>query len=64
MPMSEAQPMSSRQEITTSLIKRAAELWGNERAKEIGPAIEEATENIWQISHDLPSTHEEPGFYF
>ena len=64
MPMSKAQPITSREEIARSLKERAAQLWGIERADAIGSIIEEVAQNVWQLSQDLPDAHEEPGFYF
>ena len=56
--------MRSREEIAGSLEKRAAELWGSDRARALGPVIEVTANNIWQISQDPPPPDEEPGFYF
>ena len=64
MSMSESQPMASKEELALSMKKRAIELWGAERASEIGLNIEGMAERIYQISQDLPQAEEEPGFYF
>ena len=64
MPMSPEEPLASRAEIARSLGERAVELWGRERAGEIGPTIEQTAGQIWLISQNLPLSDEEPGFYF
>ena len=64
MPMSKTQPMASRKEISGSLKKRAAELWGGDRAESLEPIIQETAGHIWLISQNLPAPEEEPGFYF
>ena len=64
MPMSQSQPMTSREEIAASLTERAAELWGRPRAEAIGETIEQTADHIWRISQEPPSSDEEPGFYF
>ena len=63
MPISENQPMSSKEEILASLEGMAAALWGKERVEQHRTAIEGAAGHIWQLSQDLPSFEEEPGFY-
>ena len=64
VPMADSEPMASREEIARSLMERAKELWGQERAEAIGPLIDQTAGCIWQISQDLPPSEEEPGFYF
>ncbi len=64
MPMSREQPMTSREEIATSLRERAASLWGRERADELAALIETTAGHVWRLSQDLPPSDEEPGFYF
>ncbi len=64
MPTSSSQPMSSKEEIASSLKARAEELWGARRASELQKLLETTAENVWQISQDLPDEEEEPGFYF
>ena len=64
MSMSESQRLGSKHEISESLNNRAAQLWGPQRADEIKSLIEQTADNIWQISRNLPESHEEPGFYF
>ena len=64
MSMSESQPMASKEELALSMKKRAIELWGAERASEIGDNIEGMAERIYQISQDLPQAAEPPGVYF
>ncbi len=64
MPTSPSQPMSSKEEIASSLKARAEELWGTQRASELQKLLEETAEHVWQVSQDLPDEEEEPGFYF
>ena len=64
MPISGTEPMASREEIVSSLKRRASELWGQERAQALLPVVEETATVIWRISQDLPPADEEPGFYF
>ena len=64
MPMSNTEPMASREEIVSSLKQRASELWGEERALALLPVVEQTAGVIWQISQDPPPADEEPGFYF
>ena len=63
MPMSRERPMASREDIATSLRERASQLWGHERAEALHSTIDQTARRIWQISKDLPSPDEEPGFY-
>ena len=64
MPTSPSQPMTSKNEIASSLKARAEELWGAQRASELQKLLEETAENVWQVSRNLPDDEEEPGFYF
>ena len=63
MPASKAQPMASPEEIVGSLRKRAADLWGPDRAGTLQPLIEATAGRIWRISQCPPPDDEEPGFY-
>lgn len=62
--MSDIEKEKEIAEITASLERRAAELWGDERAAAILPVLEETATSIWQLSHDPSPADEEPGFYF
>lgn len=64
MPTSPSQPMTSKNEIASSLKARAEELWGAQRASELQKLLEETAEHVWQVSRNLPDDEEEPGFYF
>ena len=64
MPASPSQPMSSKEEIASSLKARAEELWGPSRASELQELLDQTAENVWQISRHPPDDDEEPGFYF
>ena len=64
MPTSPSQPMSSKEEIASSLKAHAEVLWGAQRATELQGLLEQTAEHVWKISQDLPGDEEEPGFYF
>ncbi|MCH8062896.1 MAG: hypothetical protein IH861_10380 [Chloroflexi bacterium] len=64
MPTSPSQPMSSKEEIVSSLKARAEELWGARRASELQNLLDQTAEHVWQISQHPPDDEEEPGFYF
>ena len=64
MPTSPSQPMSSKEEIVSSLKARAEELWGARRASELQNLLDQPAEHVWQISQHPPDDEEEPGFYF
>ena len=64
MPPSPTQPMSSKDEIASSLKARAEELWGARRASELQRLLDQTAEHVWQIAQHPPDDDEEPGFYF
>ena len=64
MTAPEGAPTDPRDEIAHSLRRRAADLWGPERAALLEPVIEEVASNLLRLSQDPPPHDEEPGFYF
>ena len=50
-------------EVEAALRRRAVELWGEERASEIGGTIEDAARSIWLVESNPPSKDEEPAQY-
>ena len=50
-------------EVEASLTRRAVELWGEERAAEIGGTIEDAARSIWLVESNAPPADEEPAQY-
>ena len=64
MSISGDQKLGSEKEIADSLFDRATQLWGQERAGELTAVIEQAANNIWHLSQNLPEEDEQPGFYF
>ena len=64
MPMTNQEPMASKEEITQSLKMQATLLWGLDRSQELQSQIEQTADHILRLSQDLPFPDEEPGFYF
>ena len=64
MPTPPSQPMSTQDEVATSLKARAEELWGARRASELQKLLDQTAEHVWQIAQHPPDDDEEPGFYF
>ena len=50
-------------ETVASLNRRAAELWGPERAEALRAVIDETARDISQLSQATLSSEEEPAFY-
>ncbi len=50
-------------EVAASLRRRAVELWGEERAAEIGGTIEDAARSIWLVESNAPPEGQEPAQY-
>ena len=50
-------------EVEATLRRRAVELWGEERAAELGGTIEDAARSIWLVESNAPPQHEEPAQY-
>ncbi len=56
-------PTESVEEIAASLWQRAADLWGPERASQLGHVLDDAARTIWTISQAELSESDEPAFY-
>ena len=54
---------ASIEAMARELQDKAAELWGQERASQIGPAMQQAAEYLQQVADNLPSREEEPAFF-
>lgn len=67
MGMSEQQPVpphgASVEDVAASLWRRAAELWGPERAGELGHVLDNIAEDVWVVSQVPLSDSDEPAFY-
>ena len=55
---------TNEQEVVESLTRRAVELWGSERAKQMETNLRLTARQISKLASDLPPPNEEPGFYF
>ncbi len=65
--MSDNQPRpahtASVEHVAASLWRRAAELWGPERARRLGHVIDNSAEDAWAVSRVPLSDSDEPAFY-
>ena len=65
--MSDNQPRPAHtpsvEDVAASLWRRAAELWGPGRARELGHVLDNAAEDIWTVSRVTLSDSDEPAFY-
>ena len=65
--MSEQQPVpayaASVEDVAASLWRRAAELWGTERASELGHVLDNIAQDVWVVSQVPLADGDEPGFY-
>ena len=53
----------SVEEIAAALWQRAAELWGPERAGQLGHVLDDAARDIWTIAQAELSEADDPAFY-
>ena len=64
--MSDGQPRpahtASVEDVAASLWRRAAELWGPERAGELGHVLDNIAEDVWVVSQVPLSDSDEPAF--
>ena len=49
--------------VAKELQEKAADLWGQERASQMGPAMRQAAELLQQVADNLPRREEEPAFF-
>ena len=49
--------------VAKELQEKAADLWGEERASQMGPAMRQAAELLQQVADNLPRREEEPAFF-
>ena len=49
--------------VAQELQDKAADLWGQERASRMGPAMRQAAELLQQVADNLPKREEEPAFF-
>ena len=65
--MSEQQPVlpyaASVEDVAASLWRRAADLWGPERASGLGHVLDNIAQDVWVVSKIPLSDSDEPGFY-
>ena len=65
--MSDDQPhpahTASVEDVAASLWRRAAELWGSERASRLGHVIDNSAEDVWTVAQVRLSDSDEPAFY-
>ena len=53
----------NREQIIHDLSSRAVSLWGEQRAVDLKPSIEQMADWLMQIAQDLPGQQEEPAFF-
>ena len=56
-------PTPSQEEITRGLSEQAKRLWGEERAEELKPSLENTASQLLRLAGNLPERDLEPGFY-
>ena len=49
--------------VAQELQDKAADLWGQERASRMAPAMRQAAELLQQVADNLPKREEEPAFF-
>ena len=49
--------------VAKELQEKASDLWGEERASQMGLAMRQAAELLQQVADNLPSREEEPAFF-
>ena len=54
---------SSPEDILQNLLEQAEKKWGVDRAREIKSTLENASEQLSEVSNNLPDKETEPGFY-
>ena len=54
---------NSPEELAQALLKRAAALWGEERASALRPYLEQTAESLWTLSKATLEAEAEPGFF-
>ena len=54
---------SSPEDILQNLLEQAEKKWGVDRAREIKATLENASEQLSEVSNNLPDKETEPGFY-
>ena len=54
---------ASVESLAQELQDKAADLWGEERASRMGPAMRQAAEHLQQVANNLPKREEEPAFF-
>jgi hypothetical protein len=61
--MPSSKPSTSPQEVLRRLLEQARAHWGEERAQEIRATLENTSEQLSEVSSNLPDKETEPGFY-
>ena len=56
-------PASSVEDVAAALWRRAAELWGAERASELGHVLDNIAEDVWAVAQVPLSDCDEPAFH-
>ena len=54
---------TSVEALAQELQDKAADLWGQERASRMGPAMRQAAEYLQMVGSNLPKREEEPAFF-
>ncbi len=54
---------ASVEALAQELQEKAADLWGQERASRMGPAMRQAAEYLQMVGNNLPKREEEPAFF-
>ena len=49
-----------REELVESFLERAREMWGEEKARLLGPALERIARAVWEVEGFEPGDDEEP----
>ncbi len=61
--MASMKPGVSPEDILRELQQQARILWGDRRAEEIEPSLEQTARQLVDVSRNLPFPEVEPGFY-
>lgn len=56
-------PTTSVEDVAAALWRRAAELWGPERASELGHVLDNIAEDVWAVAQVPLADTDEPAFY-
>ena len=61
--MTTIDPTPSQEEIAQGLSEQAKRLWGEQRANELQPSLDNTAAQLQRLAENLPDRDVEPGFY-